>query len=103
MFHPLTKSEINNIAKLQLKQLNDFLLKNGINIHVTDRPVDYITNEGYDPLHGTSYIKRIIQREILNKLSEIIISRELNTQKFIRIDCLGNHLYYSNDQAGNTL
>jgi ATP-dependent Clp protease ATP-binding subunit ClpB len=81
MFKPLTIVEIKDVVRLQFRQLQNLLLKNGIIISITDPAVDWIADGGFDPQFGARPVKRIIQRNILNELSKMILSGSINQEK----------------------
>ena len=86
MFRPLTLNEVRKIVKLQLDQLAETLEKNDILIAPTERAIDYLTNEGFDPSMGARPIKRMIQRTLLNELSKEILEDRINAKDNIVID-----------------
>jgi ATP-dependent Clp protease ATP-binding subunit ClpB len=96
MFHPLNKIEIKQIVELQLDQLKKLLEKNDIGIMVTEEAVEFIASEGFDPVYGARPLKRVIQREVLNKLSKMILSGSVNKDKKITIGFDGEQLVFTN-------
>lgn len=96
MFAPLNNDEIKDIVKLQIARIKNKLAKNNIDIEATGAAVELISSIGFDPQFGARPIKRIIQREILNKLSkEILAGRITGSQKII-IDRRNNELVLMN-------
>ena len=77
MFTPLSKIEIKQIVILQLKGLTKMLAKQHITLDATEEAIDYIAKLGYDPQYGARPVKRVIQKEVLNKLSKDILSGEV--------------------------
>jgi ATP-dependent Clp protease ATP-binding subunit ClpB len=86
MFKPLTYNEIKSIVKIQFQSVSSLLKQQGVLIEITDTAVNWIANAGYDPLYGARPIKRIIQKQILNKLSKEILAGRIETGKLITID-----------------
>ncbi len=86
MFKPLTKSEIKDVVRLQFNQLQNLLLNNGITVRITDGAVDWIAGKGFDPQFGARPVKRIIQRNVLNELSRMILSGNINPGEPVVID-----------------
>lgn len=86
MFKPLTKSEIKDVVRIQFNQLQNLLLKNGITVRITDGAVDWIAGKGFDPQFGARPVKRIIQRNVLNELSRMILSGNINPGEPVVID-----------------
>lgn len=73
VFHKLTKVETAKIADLLLKSLRKRLSLMGVNLVVTEEAMDLITEKGYDQEYGARPLKRVIQRNIEDKLSEEIL------------------------------
>jgi len=86
MFHPLMRSEIKGIIKIQLQNLQKQLAEQGINLQFTDYALDYIAQKGFDPQFGARPLKRVIQKEIINTLSKKIIGNEIDRNKEVLID-----------------
>jgi ATP-dependent Clp protease ATP-binding subunit ClpB len=97
MFTPLTEKEIEKIVRLQLKKIEEMLLANGIQLGVTDEAIQLLAAEGYDPQYGARPLKRVMQREILNKLSKMILADEIDKNKKIIVSSSGNQLDFSNN------
>jgi ATP-dependent Clp protease ATP-binding subunit ClpB len=74
MFLPLSKDEINQISKLLLKKVEKLLGKQGIVFRMSDRAMEHLSKEGYDPQFGARPMKRVIQRQIIDELSKLVLS-----------------------------
>lgn len=96
MFKPLTKTEINEIVRLQLRGLTDMLAKNDIKFEATDDAVQLITEQGFDPHFGARPVKRVIQRNVLNELSKKILSGEVTKDQTIHLAVQKGQLIFSN-------
>jgi ATP-dependent Clp protease ATP-binding subunit ClpB len=86
MFHPLMKKEIKGIIRIQLQNLQEQLLQQGITLKFSDYALDYLVNKGYDPQYGARPLKRVIQKDIVNLLSKKIIAGEIDKTKPVLID-----------------
>ena len=86
LFQPLRKKEIGKIVQYQLRGFNDMLLKRNIIMTATQDALDYLTNKGYDPVFGARPLKRVIQQEVLNKLSKEILAGNINDGDRITLD-----------------
>jgi ATP-dependent Clp protease ATP-binding subunit ClpB len=95
MFKPLTLDEIRQVVVLQVSRVTGMLLQNGISMEVTEKAIDQIAARGYDPQFGARPIKRVLQRELLNELSRMIISGAIDKGKRIRVDTAGDNLSFS--------
>jgi ATP-dependent Clp protease ATP-binding subunit ClpB len=96
MFTPLTKSEIKDIVKLQLRYLQQKLKYQQVDLDFTDDAVAYISEIGYDPNFGARPVKRIIQKEVLNRLSMQIIEGTIHASTKIKIDYKDDNLIFIN-------
>ena len=96
MFTPLDENEIAQIVRLQVSAVAKMLSKNGITLEATDAAVAFLAKVGYDPEFGARPVKRVIQNMVLNKLSKDIIAQNIDREKPIVIDCVGDELVFRN-------
>lgn len=96
MFTPLDENEIAQIVRLQVSAVAKMLSKNGITLEATDAVVAFLAKAGYDPEFGARPVKRVIQNMVLNKLSKDIIAQNIDREKPIVIDCVGDELVFRN-------
>ncbi|ACY40095.1 chaperone ClpB [Blattabacterium sp. (Blattella germanica) str. Bge] len=87
LFKPLSRKEIRDIVKLQMKKLGDLLLnKKNIHIESTHEAIEYLSEKGYDSHFGARPLKRVIQHDILNNLSKEILGGKVQENHKILID-----------------
>jgi ATP-dependent Clp protease ATP-binding subunit ClpB len=86
VFHPLSKENIKDIAKIQLKKLQERLAQNGFEIDFTEKLLDIIVEYGYDQIFGARPLKRAIQNLVENKLAHIVLNGGLMPEKKQFID-----------------
>ncbi|AFJ90990.1 ATP-dependent chaperone ClpB [Blattabacterium sp. (Blaberus giganteus)] len=87
LFKPLSRKEIRDIVKLQMKKLGEILYnKKNICIESTNEAIEYLSEKGYDPHFGARPLKRVIQHDILNNLSKEIIIGKIQKNHKILID-----------------
>lgn len=86
MFSPLSKSEIGDIVKLQVQNINKILQQNQIFLELTPKAIDKLVEIGFDPQFGARPLKRMIQKMILNPLSKKILAGELKGSSRITVD-----------------
>jgi ATP-dependent Clp protease ATP-binding subunit ClpB len=96
VFKQLTEEQIVNVVKMQFDKVKDMLKQNGISIEMTDAATRYIAKISYDPQYGARPVKRMMQRELLNELSRMIIADKVNKDKPITVDYDGNGLVFKN-------
>ena len=95
-FTPLTKEQIADVVRLQMKKVTDMLEPQGISLECTPQAIAYLAEEGYDPDFGARPVKRAIQQYVLNDLSRKILADEVNRDKPIIIDEFGDGLVFRN-------
>ncbi len=85
-FNPLTKDIIGKIVLKFINNLEARLSKLQIQLTLTDKAIDAIVDQGFDPIYGARPIKRFIQKEIETPLSRKIIAGEIETNSKVTID-----------------
>ena len=95
-FTPLTKDQIADVVRLQMKKVTDMLEPQGIRLECTPQAINYLANEGYDPDFGARPVKRAIQQYVLNDLSKKLLADEVDREKPIIIDEFGEGLVFRN-------
>lgn len=73
MFRPLSRKDILTITKLQLNHLRELMVEQGIQLDFTEHVMDWLAKEGFHPEFGARPLKRVIQRRVLNKLSDALL------------------------------
>ena len=96
MFAPLDESQITEIVKMQLNGIKNMLAENGVKLEITEKALEFIAAEGYDPQFGARPVKRAIQRYVLNDLSKELISGKVNNEQPIIVDCINGKIIFSN-------
>ncbi|HBG87009.1 MAG TPA: ATP-dependent chaperone ClpB [Marinilabiliaceae bacterium] len=96
IFTPLGKSEITEVTRLQLKRVEEMLNSQGFELQISEKAVEWLAQTGFDPIYGARPIKRTIQKYLVNKLSELIISEELTQERPLRVDANQEGLTFSN-------
>ncbi len=86
VFKPLFKEQVRQIVILQMKRLLDTLKSKNITLEYTPEAIDYLADEGYDPLLGARPIKRAIQRLVTNRLSMLLLDDKLFDGAKIKMD-----------------
>ena len=95
-FTPLTKEQIADVVRLQMKKVTDMLEPQGIRLECTPQAVNFLAEEGYDPEYGARPVKRAIQQFVLNDLSKKLLADEVDRNKPIIIDEFGDGLVFRN-------
>lgn len=98
MFTPLTKKDIKRIVELQLKGVKKMLSKQGIILEATEEAIKFLAERGYDPQFGARPVKRVLQREVLNKLSKEILAGDVHVNSIILLDEFDDNLVFRNQE-----
>jgi ATP-dependent Clp protease ATP-binding subunit ClpB len=96
MFQPLTQEEVRKIVELQLRKVEQMLEKNNIKLSATKKAIDHIANVGFDPQFGARPIKRVIQKDILNELSKMLLSERISRDTTIIVDEKNGQIIFKN-------
>jgi len=92
VFEPLQREQIHKIVHLQLKRLEKQLGESHFKLSVSERAVDAIANEGYDPTYGARPLKRVIQRRLQNTIATELLKRDTTQGGTILVDYVdGNY------------
>lgn len=92
IFNKLDKERIAQIAKIQVGNLINRLKKQQIGLEITEKAIEYLAENGYDPDFGARPLKRLIQEEIENPLAIKIIDGELKEGGKVKVDKVKNGL-----------
>ena len=95
-FTPLTKEQIADVVRLQMKKVTEMLEPQGIRLECTPQAIAFLAEEGYDPDFGARPVKRAIQQFVLNDLSKKLLADEVDREKPIIIDDFGDGLIFRN-------
>ncbi|MGD6852447.1 MAG: ATP-dependent chaperone ClpB [Candidatus Bathyarchaeia archaeon] len=96
MFQPLNEEEVRKIVENQLKAVQAMLDRNGVKVEFSKKAVDHIAKVGFDPQFGARPIKRVIQKEVLNEMSKIILAEKVDKNCAIIVDEKGGELTFKN-------
>ena len=78
LFQPLSRNEIGKIVQFQLRDINKMLESRNIILTATQEAIDFILKKGYDVSFGARPLKRVVQQEVLNRLSKEILAGKIN-------------------------
>ncbi len=95
-FQPLTREQIADVVRLQIRKVQEMLEPQGFKLEVTPQAINYLAQEGYDPEFGARPVKRAIQQLVLNDLSKKLLAGEVNRDKPIIVDEFGDGLVFRN-------
>ena len=86
VFHPLERSHILEIVDIMMKEVEGRVLEHGLVMQVTDTARDYLAERGFDPKMGARPLRRLIQDEIEDELSEKLLRNEFGAGDTVELD-----------------
>jgi ATP-dependent Clp protease ATP-binding subunit ClpB len=99
VFEPLSRDQIARIVDIQLRLLRERLAERKLTLTLTDQAREYLANAGYEPAFGARPLKRVIQREIQDKLALALLSGEIHDGDEVVIDTGGDGLVVQGPSA----
>ena len=92
VFRQLTEPEVRQIVDLDVKHLNDRLFERHMTLELTDAAKNLLAQKGFDPLLGARPLRRVIQRDIEDAISEKILLGNLTDGERVEVDAEGEGL-----------
>ncbi|MBO6027023.1 MAG: AAA family ATPase [Bacteroidales bacterium] len=96
IFDDLSESQIAEVVRMQFNRVKKMLAENGVSINITDEAVNLIARQSYDPQYGARPVKRMMQRELLNELSKMILADQIDKSKPITVTIRDGKLSFVN-------
>jgi ATP-dependent Clp protease ATP-binding subunit ClpB len=84
IFHRLSRSHMRGIVDVQMARFKKLLVAHNITLDMDDAALQWLADTGYDPIYGARPLKRVIQRELQNKLAEAILSGHIVPDNHVR-------------------
>lgn len=97
MFKPLDQSEIQEIVRMQLQLIHERVGERGIGINIDEAAILWLARKGYEPEFGARPLKRLLQKEILNPLSRLLLAGDLNDGQQLQVGLKNNKLVFTQD------
>ena len=92
MFEPLSQTDIREILRMQIRDLQEKLSENGVTVEFTAAFEDYMSTKGYEPQYGARPIKRLMQKELINLLAKSILDGHVRRDSVISVDVLDGQI-----------
>ncbi|PFG74139.1 ATP-dependent Clp protease ATP-binding subunit [Tepidiforma thermophila] len=86
VFRSLTKEDIRKIVDNELKKVEKTLNQKGVRLEVTEAGKDWLGEKGYDPVFGARPLRRVIQDNIEDRLSEMLLAGDFGTGDRVKVD-----------------
>ncbi|KGO98746.1 ATP-dependent chaperone ClpB [Novilysobacter defluvii] len=94
VFHPLSKPQIRQIARIQLKGLEKRLDERGLKLELSDEALGLLADVGFDPVYGARPLKRAIQQQVENPLAQKILEGGFASGDTVRVGAEGGRLVF---------
>lgn len=95
MFHRLSRKDMDEIVKIQLKLLANSLKTQNIDISYDDKVLTLLADKGYDPIYGARPLKRVIQRELQNSVAKLVLAGSVGSGSTIKLTAKDEELVVS--------
>ncbi|MDP2434092.1 MAG: ATP-dependent chaperone ClpB [Pseudomonadota bacterium] len=103
VFHALGEEHIANIARIQLRYLEQRVAQMDMKLEVSDAALMELAREGFDPLYGARPLKRAIQQQIENPLAKEILSGHFAPKDVIRVDAVDGRIVFEHVIEGEAV
>ncbi|HCI78670.1 MAG TPA: type VI secretion system ATPase TssH, partial [Ktedonobacter sp.] len=86
IFHQITRDQMKRIVEIQINHLRPRLAERHITLHVTDAAKDMLAQQGYDPQFGARPLKRVIQKEVENRIARALLQGTIKDGDDVQIE-----------------
>jgi ATP-dependent Clp protease ATP-binding subunit ClpB len=94
IFHRLTKADLGRIVDIQVADLSDRVRERGIEIELTDAARELLGNLGFDPTYGARPLKRVIQKQLVDKLALRLLEGDFAEGDTVKVDAKNGELTF---------
>jgi ATP-dependent Clp protease ATP-binding subunit ClpB len=98
-FKPLTREQISEIVDLQVARVIDRVAERGVQVTLTDSARELIANMGYDPTYGARPLRRVIQKQLTDRLALALLKGELHKGDAVTVDARDGELVLDGARA----
>jgi ATP-dependent Clp protease ATP-binding subunit ClpB len=91
-FHSLTRAQIAQIVDLQIAGVVGRLAERGVQLTLTDKARELIANMGYDPNYGARPLRRVIQKQLTDRLALALLQGEIREGDEVNVDAVDGEL-----------
>jgi ATP-dependent Clp protease ATP-binding subunit ClpB len=99
IFHRLTKEDLGKIVEIQVERLAGRVRERGIEIELTDEARELLGNLGFDPTYGARPLKRVIQKQLVDKLALRLLEGEFAEGDTVEVDAADGELVFKRAKA----
>ena len=99
LFRKLDREQLREIVALMIRATADRLARREVTIDVTDAAVDWLAEHGYEPEYGARPLRRLIQREVDDRVADLFVTGALVDGGSVTVDVAGDQLSVTSDTA----
>ena len=92
LFTPLTREDLKKIVLIQFDHIKATAMRQRITLTISDAAIAWLSDAGFDPAFGARPLKRVMQRKITNRISELILSGAVQEGESVTIDMAGGEI-----------
>ncbi|WP_345803286.1 ATP-dependent Clp protease ATP-binding subunit [Microbacterium sp. AZCO] len=92
LFRKLEKAQLRDIVRLVLDQTSSRLAKREVGLEVTEAAIDWLAEHGYEPEYGARPLRRLVQREVDDRIAELFVTGSLGGGGIVTVDAAGSEL-----------
>ena len=96
VFHALSRDHIRQIVENEIRVIEKQLQPKGVTLEMTDAAKDWIGEKGFDPVFGARPLRRVIQNEMEDRLSEALLEERFHSGDTVRIDVQNDEIVLTN-------
>ena len=86
LFHRLSRAQMSDIVRIQLRSLEESLKAQSIGLNTTEAALEWLADKGFDPIYGARPLKRVIQRELQNELAKLLLAGQIMPNQTVTLD-----------------
>lgn len=98
VFHALTRDDLRLIVDFELRKIRNRLEDQGLYLELNDEAKEFLINKGYDPEYGARPLRRALERNIEDTLSEEILRGQFKDNHLIKVTVKDDHLYFESEE-----
>ena len=102
-FDPLSREQIGEIVDLQLQHVIERVAERGVQLEITPAARELLGNMGYDPTYGARPLRRVIQKQLVDRLALALLEGRFHSGDAVLADALDGQVSLEHDAAGEDI
>jgi ATP-dependent Clp protease ATP-binding subunit ClpB len=100
-FESLTREQLSEIVDLQVTRVIERVAERGVQVTLTDKARELLGNMGYDPTYGARPLRRVIQKQLTDRLALALLAGEIRSGDSVTVDAVEGELALEKAPAGS--